>query len=102
MAGLGPVQSANGEITPTPRIRRDQYRKILHLVRNNAEFPQVALGLVRDAIQHAPHVRAILLNEDNTAIRLCLLTPERMEAEYIFPLEAPLLCETPTSDLSYK
>ncbi len=98
MAGLGPVQSINGEVTPTPKIRRDQYRKILNLVRTNAQFPEVALGLVRDAIKHAPDVRAIIFNDDRTAIRVCLLSSSNMEAEYIFPLDTPLIIETPTLD----
>lgn len=96
MASLGPVQSLQTEHSATPKIRRDQYKRILNIVRTNAHLPEVALGLVRDYIQSAPDVVAILFNSDQTAIRVCLRNSERLESEYQFALEALEIIETPT------
>jgi len=96
MASLGPVQSLQSEHLGTPKIRRDQYKRISAIVRNNSQFPEVALGLVRDYIKHAPGVVAILFNDDQTAIRLCMRNAEGMSSEYQFNMIPQILLETPT------
>lgn len=96
MSSLGPVQSLHTEHLGTPKIRRDQYRKIIRLVRENAEHPRVALDLVRNYIQSAPDVIGCVFNDEETHIRVCLRNSFNMTAEYQFSLEAPLIIETPT------
>ena len=96
MASLGPVQSLQIEHSPTPKIRRDQYKRISSIVRINSQFPEVALGLVRDYIKHAPDVKAILLSDDKTYIRVIMKNDHRLEAEYQFNMIPQILLETPT------
>ncbi len=98
MSSFGPVQSLNGEHSATPKIRRDQYKRISTMVRTNANFPEVAIGLVRDYIKHAPDVVAILFTEDRTAIRVCLRNLENLQAEYQFNLIPQIRLESPTLD----
>jgi len=93
---LGPVQSLQSEHLGTPKIRKDQYRRISNIVRTNARFPEVALGLVRDYIQHAPDVKAIILNDDQTAIHLCMRNVEGLSSQYQFNMIPQILLETPT------
>ena len=35
------------------KIRRDQHKKINAIVKNNAKFPLVAIGLVRDYVKNS-------------------------------------------------
>ncbi len=100
MATLGPVNSLQSQPRPTPKIRRDQYRRILQIVRTNSHIPEIALSLVRDYIGSAPDVCSIGLTEDGTSIRVCLENREfisdSIRAEYQFSLLPRIVLETPT------
>jgi hypothetical protein len=45
--------SLNDIETPITKIRRDQHKRINTIVKDNAKFPIVAIGLVRDYIKNS-------------------------------------------------
>ena len=89
--------SLNDDSMEYPKLRRDQHRKCQKLIRDNAQFPSIALGLVRDYIKHAPNVRSIQLKDDDTRITIFLKsTLSALECEYSFSLLSNPPIETPT------
>ena len=74
MAGFGRVISLNDEVVETPKIRRDQQRKIQNIVRTNGNHPLVALGLVRDYAKGLEQVKNCQFDNDEnpTLIKLTL------------------------------
>lgn len=51
--------SLNDEVDPITKIRRDQQKKITGIISANAQFPIVALGLVRDYIKNCSASRVV-------------------------------------------
>ena len=99
MAGFGRVISLNDEVVETPKIRRDQQRKIQNIVRTNGEFPLVALGLVRDYTKGLEQVRNVQFDDEvnPTLIKVTLKSDSsRMYTIYTYKLLAPILLESPT------
>jgi len=94
---LGKVISLNDEVVEIPKIRRDQHKRIANIVRTNAEFPIIALGLVRDYTKNIEHLKSVQIDEVEKCIKLTLKNDySKMTTSYQFSLEAPLLLETPT------
>ena len=94
---FGPVQSLNSEPVEIPKIRRDQHKRIATMVRANAKFPTIALGLVRDYTKGVEHLQSVQHDEEEKCIKLYLKNDySKMITIYQFSLEAPLLLETPT------
>ena len=99
MAGFGRVISLNDEVVETPKIRRDQQRKIQNIVRTNGEFPIIALGLVRDYTKGLEQVRNTQFDDEvnPTYIKVTLKSDSsRMYTIYTYKLTPPILLETPT------
>jgi hypothetical protein len=44
---------------PTLKIRRDQHKRINAIVKDNAKFPSVVIGLVRDYIKNSSASRVV-------------------------------------------
>lgn len=94
---FGPVHSLNSEPVEIPKIRRDQHKRIANIVRSNSNFPEIALGLVRDYTKGIEHLKSVRIDEVEKCIKLTLKNDySKMWTEYQFSLEAPLLLETPT------
>lgn len=99
MSGFGRVISLNDEVVETPKIRRDQQRKIQNMVRANGEHPLIALGLVRDYTKGLEQVRNVQFDNEETPefIKVTLKSDSsRMYTIYTYKLQAPILLETPT------
>jgi hypothetical protein len=94
---LGKVISLNDEVVEIPKIRRDQHKRIANIVRTNANFPEIALGLVRDYTKAIEHLASIQIDKAENCIKLTLKNNySRMITTYQFSLEAPLRLEIPT------
>ena len=99
MAGFGRVISLNDEVVETPKIRRDQQRKIQNMVRANGENPIIAIGLVRDYTKGLEQISNVRFDDDEnpTLIKIFLKSESsRMITEYTYKLLAPILLESPT------
>jgi hypothetical protein len=60
--------SLNDEVEVITKIRRDQQKKITGIVSANAQFPTVALGLVRDYVKNCSAHRVVkYVSLDSTA-----------------------------------
>lgn len=89
--------SINDEMLASPKLRKDQRNKIRNLVRTNYQHPQVALGLVRDALKGYPCFS--IISDDQTCIEVTIKDEQNLlYTQYMFPFEAPILMETPTLD----
>jgi hypothetical protein len=94
---FGPVHSLNSEPVEIPKIRRDQHKRIANIVRANAKFPEIALGLVRDYTKGVEHLKSVQHVSEEKCIKVSLFNDySKMWTVYEFSLEAPLLLETPT------
>jgi hypothetical protein len=94
---LGKVISLNDEPIEIPKIRRDQHKRINNIVKTNGNFPEIALGLVRDYTKGMEHVKSVQWIQEEALIKLVLKSDySKMVTEYQFSLEAPLTLETPT------
>jgi hypothetical protein len=96
---LGRPVSVNDEVREMPKIRKDQYRKVLEVVRTNSKFPSVALGLVRDMVKGYDNFKTVILdNEENpTKITLFLYNSySKMHTQYEFSLIPPIILEPAT------
>lgn len=94
---LGKVISLNDEVVEIPKIRRDQHKRINNIVRTNAKFPEIALGLVRDYTKGIEHLKSVRIDEVENCIKLVLKNDySKMVTEYQFPLTETLILETPT------
>lgn len=98
---LGKVNSLNDkEINPI-RIRRDQFKRLQRVVRDNAEFPIIALGLVKDYAKGRPEIAAVTFdNPDNpTAIWLYTQPNDLLDGtRYEFTFKRAEILPVPTLD----
>jgi hypothetical protein len=88
--------SLNDIEVPTTKIRRDQYKKILEIVRTNIEFPIIALGLIRDYVKNSSArdvVKAVNFDNNEKPTQIQVWTPD---TQYHFRLTLPRKLETPT------
>lgn len=88
--------SINDIEEPITKIRRDQYKKILEIIRTNAEFPTIALGLVRDYVKNSSArnvVQAVNFDNDKNPTEIIVWTPD---TQYYYRLTLPKPIETPT------
>jgi hypothetical protein len=87
--------SVNDEAVASPRLRKDQKVKIRTLVRNNAEHPLIAQGLVRDMLKGYPCT--VQISEDETLLEVTTRDIEnKMYCTYGFRFHPYLTIETPT------
>ena len=84
------------------KIRRDQHKKINAIVKNNAKFPLVAIGLVRDYVKNSSASQVVKVitfdmeyQYDNTKQPKAIVvhTPH---TQYQFRFELPIKLESPT------
>ena len=88
--------SINDVEVPITKIRRDQYKKILEIIRTNAEFPIIALGLVRDYVKNSSArnvVQAVNFDNNENPTEIIVWTPD---TQYYYRLTQPKPIETPT------
>jgi hypothetical protein len=94
--------SLNDIEEPILKIRRDQHKRINTIVKDNAKFPIVAIGLVRDYIKNSSAsqvVKAVTFDksfqhkETETPTSIVVHTPHT-SYEFQFKLHTKL--ETPT------
>jgi len=88
--------SINDIEVPITKIRRDQYKKILEIIRTNAEFPIIALGLVRDYVKNSSArnvVQAVNFDNNENPTEIIVWTPD---TQYYYRLTQPKPIETPT------
>lgn len=89
MGTFGKVISLNDEVVESPKIRKDQMRKIQALVRANADYPHVALNLVREMAKGFPFYRNAALDSETEPTEILLFTQSdssKMITTYSFSL----------------
>ena len=94
--------SLNDIEEPILKIRRDQHKRINTIVKDNAKFPLVAIGLVRDYVKNSSASQVVKVitfdmeyQYDNTKQPKSIVvhTPH---TQYNFRFELPLKLESPT------
>jgi len=88
--------SLNDIEVPITKIRRDQYKKILGIIRDNMQFPIVALGLVRDYVKNSSArdvVKVVNFDNDENPTEIRVWT---QDTQYHYRLTLPRQLETPT------
>ena len=84
------------------KIRRDQHKKINAIVKNNAKFPLVAIGLVRDYVKNSSASQVVKvitfdmeyqLGKSKEPKSIVVNTPH---TSYEFRFELPKKLEIPT------
>jgi hypothetical protein len=94
---LGRPVSLNDEVIEIPKIRRDQRKRCSNIVRANAEYPIIALGLVRDYLKNCEGFRSAQITDDQSQIIAYFYSPSsKMTTQYSFDLVNPTILETPT------
>jgi hypothetical protein len=99
--------SLNDELPSNPNIRRDQYKRILGIVKIHRDRPQLAFDLIRDYCKGVDKVKTVFLypagvDEIPTEIRVVSegnhndsLATQIMSTVYSFPFERPEIVEPP-------
>jgi hypothetical protein len=94
--------SLNDIEEPILKIRRDQHKRINTIVKDNAKFPLVAIGLVRDYIKNSSASQVVKtvtydmpyqLGHINEPQSIVVHTPH---TSYEFAFKLPTKLETPT------
>lgn len=94
--------SLNDIEDPILKIRRDQHKRINTIVKDNAKFPIVAIGLVRDYIKNSSAsqvVKAVTFDKayqydtNREPQSIVVHTPH---TSYEFAFKVPTKLETPT------
>jgi hypothetical protein len=94
---LGRPVSLNDEVIEIPKIRRDQRKRCSNIVRTNADYPIIALGLVRDYLKTCEGFKSAQITEDQTQILAWFYSPNsKMTTQYSFDLVKTPIIETPT------
>jgi hypothetical protein len=91
-------QSVNDETPAAPRLRKDQRRRINEIVRQNREFPLVAIGLVRDFTKTYEGVKTAFDN-DVTPTQILVTyndTDARMLTQYQYSLLPTIILDSPS------
>ncbi len=88
--------SLNDESIIAPRLRKDQREKIRTLVRTNAEFPIIALGLVRDALKGYPQAKTRIADDNDSIIVTMFDQAEKIYTDYAFNFYQYTRMEAPT------
>jgi hypothetical protein len=87
--------SINDEMLASPRLRKDQRNKIRNLVRTNYQHPEIALGLVRDALKGYDTYSRI--SDDRSCIEVTSKDGQNgLYTKYEFNFEPYPTVETPT------
>ncbi len=87
--------SVNDEAVTSPRLRKDQKVRVRNLVRDNANHPIIALGLVRDYLKG--YDCTIQISDDETGIEVTTKDVEnKMYTTYSFRFHQYERVETPT------
>jgi hypothetical protein len=94
--------SLNDIEEPILKIRRDQHKRINALVKDNAKFPLVAIGLVRDYIKNSSASQVVdtvtfdmdyQFQRTSEPTAIMVHTPH---TSYTFAFRLPKKLETPT------
>ena len=94
--------SLNDIEEPILKIRRDQHKRINTIVKDNAKFPLVAIGLVRDYIKNSSASQVVkVVTFDREYQHDKSLTPQSIvvhtpHTSYEFSFKLPTKLETPT------
>jgi hypothetical protein len=91
--------SINDEVPVPIRIRRDQFRRIRSIIEANRQFPQIALGLVRDYAKGVSDISLIKFDNEENPTEICVYTRSTRDmhsTEYHYRLQIPAPIETPT------
>ena len=105
--------SLNDELPSNPNIRRDQYKRILGILKIHRDRPQLAFDLIRDYAKGVEKVKTVFLypagaDETPTEIRVVSqgshtesMATQIMTTVYSFPFERPEILEPPTLQNTY-
>jgi hypothetical protein len=91
--------SLNDESPVAVRIRRDQFRRIRSIVDANRQFPQIALGLVRDYAKGVSDIQLVKFDNEEHPTNIIVYTRSTQDlhsTEYHYRLQLPHPVETPT------
>jgi len=99
--------SLNDELPSNPNIRRDQYKRILGILKIHRDRPQLAFDLIRDYAKGVDKVKTVFLYPNGTGdipteIRVVSegshtesMATQIMTTVYSFPFERPEIVEPP-------
>jgi len=102
MSTLGRPVSLNDEPVPTPKMRKDQQRRIKQIVKDNSKNPVVALGLVRDytkSLESLQEVCSVTFDDNESPSRIEVHMRSKQSglfATYEFTLFSTLILSVPT------